>query len=345
MQSNNHRDTRAANQTCTRQLCFTLLTIFCSVGISGCPAPQEGLWLSESVHDFGADECLWTFYVYNPGDGADTFRVASDAPWAKPLTPVGAVGPFGHAAVVVAVDRAQLAKSDTGAELTVTSGRDGSIISWVQVYATEGEPYYLRVRDYWPFAVGRKWIYASHAEDVGGAEGDLTIVESSSLAVTAYQKRLGFDIWTCVYEEMQSKTRKRVFAVFVDEYPVFVEDEEVLEQLPNTRALFDAAFADDLTEFWYKGLFAPVDLDIYTNSSRSSALPLSEIAPMRYNFAASKIHANEFPVPRSTLCLGLLEDPMSFPPHYPRYFFALLAEGIGPLMDPFGGSGILQTVE
>lgn len=308
---------------------------------SGCPLPEPSLGVSEVVHDFGDSECAWTFYVYNAGDGIGTFRVRSDVAWARALVPAGIVGPRSHTPVVVVLERSKLGKSDDVGSMTVTLGVNG-IDERIEIIATNGSPEYIRVRDYWPFEVGAEWVFASHAEDVGGALGDTTRVETSTLAVTGYSRRFGFDVWEVQYTSHFPKSTKVLYCVFMDEFPVFVEDPSILDLLPDRGAFYDAAYSDGIVEYWLKGIFEPADLGVYTNTTRYSTLTLGEITPMSYFRAMSRVRTKEFPVPPSTPCLGLLDDPYNNP-HQRRVYFALLGRGVGPLMDPFGDSGILYT--
>lgn len=309
---------------------------------SGCPTANVPLGVSETVHDFRDSECLWRFYVYNPGSELGAFRVSSDVLWVKVLTPIGVVAPNGHSPVMVRLDRSAIGKSDFSGTLTVSYGDDAAFGSFVDIYATDGAPHYVRLREFWPFDVGYEWTYASRSEDIGGPAGDATLVKTSRYAVTGHTRRLGIEVWTMQYEDVLAKSSTTLYAVFLDEYPVFVKNSDDLSLLPNREAFIDAVLADDVTEYWLKGIFEPGDLGVYTNSTRYTTLTLGEITPMRYLTTAGKLRAGDFPAPRSTACLALLGDPYAHP-RQRRLYFALLADGIGPLMDPFGGSGILQS--
>jgi hypothetical protein len=135
----------------------------------------------------------------------------------------------------------------------------------------------------------------------------------------------------------------------LDEYPIFADDPATLDLLPNRAAFLEAAFSGDYSTFLLKGIFAPGDLGLYTNTTRYSTLTLGEITPMRANGAEEKYHADEFPVPRSTPCLGFLNDPFN-DRRQGRFYFGLYARGVGPLMDVFGSidifdsGGILRSV-
>lgn len=309
---------------------------------SGCPMSNAPLGVSETVHDFGDSECVWTFYVYNAGANWGGFRVSSDVPWAQVVTHRGIVTPNGHTPVLVRLDRSSIGKSDFRGTLTVSYGDDAPFGDFVEIYATDGEPYHVRLREFWPFDVGYEWTYASRSEDIGGPAGDTTLIETSRYSVTGHTRRLGFDVWTMKYEDVLAKSSTTLFAVFLDEYPVFFKDPDTLRLLPNQEAFLDAVLTDDITEYWLKGIFEPDELGVYTNSTRYTTLALSEITPMRYVYVAGKLRAKDFPAPRSTPCLALRDDPYTHPRQRPQYF-AILGQGIGPLMDPFGGSGILQS--
>lgn len=308
---------------------------------SGCPVANLPLGVSETVQDFGDSDCLWAFYVYNSGGNLGAFRVASDVPWARVVTPVGVVTPNGHTPVVVSINRAWLDSEDGRGALRVTYGNDNAFEDLIDLYATDGDTHYVRLLHYWPFAVGNEWVYASRAEDAGGLTGDKSLIETSRFTVVGHAKRFGLDIWTTKYERFQSNTSILLYAVILDEYPVFVNDPGAINLLPNREAFFGAALTDDITEFWMKGIFEPGDLGVYTNSTRYTTLTLREITPMHYLYTTGKLRASDFPVPRATACFALLDDSFNHP-RQRRHYFALLGRGVGPLTDPFGDSGILQ---